>query len=109
VTVDGDLFALAARGGLLRAGVPGSMRNPLLWHGSKEKSLSWGELTHSVRTGQDAFQHIFGHSLFEPLSEHPDKEAVFNETMAARSGSVAQVLSGIPDIARSARLADVGG
>jgi hypothetical protein len=109
VTVDGDLFGLTARGELLRADVPGSMRETLLWHGSKEKSLSWGELAYSVRTGQDAFRHIFGRGMFEHLAEHPDKEAIFNETMAARSRIVAKMLSDIPDIARSARVADVGG
>jgi hypothetical protein len=85
------------------------MRNPLLWHGSGETSLPWGKLDESVRTGQDAFQHIFGRSLFEHLPEHPDKEAIFNETMAAGSSSIAHVLSDIPEIAGSARLADVGG
>lgn len=109
VMVDGDRYALTTRGELLRADVPGSMRNALLWYGFDEKSRSWGKLDDSVRTGRGAFRHIFGRGLFEHLSEHPDKEAIFNETMAANSSSVAQVLSGIPAIAGSVRLADVGG
>jgi len=109
VRADGVRFALTTRGELLRADVPGSMRNSLLWYGSGEKSLSWGKLDDSVRTGQDAFRHVFGRGFFEHLSEHPDKEAIFNGTMAANSGSIAHVLSSIPEIAGSARLADVGG
>jgi hypothetical protein len=40
VRVDGVRFGLTVRGELLRADVPGSMRNLLLWYGSGEKSSS---------------------------------------------------------------------
>jgi orsellinic acid C2-O-methyltransferase len=109
MTLENDLFALTAGGELLRADVPGSVRNMVLWYGGEEKWSSWGALDYSVRTGHDSFQHIFGQSFFERLSTNPAQEAIFNETMAGISRSVAQALSTYPALAEHTRMADVGG
>jgi hypothetical protein len=109
VTLDGELFALTARGQFLRTGVPGSMRNPILWQGSDEQWLVWRDLAYSVRTGMNAFPRAFGCGLYEHLSMHPDKEAIFNEAMAANSRAVADVLPRVPGVAEHARVIDVGG
>lgn len=109
VTMKEQLFALTPGGELLRTGVPGSVRNMVLWCGSEDKWLSWGSLDYSVCTGQDAFHHLFGQSAFERLSTHPEKEAIFNETMAEIGRGVAKALGAHSELAGRIRIVDVGG
>ena len=47
-------FELTAMGQALRADVPGSLRPMVLFIGSPEHWAEWGELLHSVQTGQPA-------------------------------------------------------
>src|ERR1700722_4364314 len=40
-----------------------------------------GELAESVRTGEAAFDRVFGQNFFAYLAEHPQEAAVFNRVM----------------------------
>ncbi|MFC1851277.1 methyltransferase dimerization domain-containing protein, partial [candidate division CSSED10-310 bacterium] len=40
--------------------------------------LSWGQLLHSIKTGQAAFPEIFGQSAWEYRSQHPEVGAIFD-------------------------------
>lgn len=53
---------------------------------------SFGSLTHSVRTGENAFEHALGLPPFDYLNEHPDQARVFHGAMAAGSSW----FSGVP-------------
>jgi hypothetical protein len=108
VRLDGDLFVLTAVGELLRADVPGSVRNMILLYGDVEKRRPWGELSNSVRTGRNAIWEIYGQDYFDRLSAHPEQAGIFNDTMAEISRSVAQALRTL-DVAWHGRIADVGG
>src|SRR5262249_50094447 len=55
-------FALTPIGDHLRAGVPGSMRAAALLFGGITQR-AWGDLLHSVKTGEPAFRRVFGHSI----------------------------------------------
>ncbi len=46
---------------------------------------SFGSLAHSVRTGENAFEHALGLPPFDYLNEHPDQAGVFHGAMAAGS------------------------
>ncbi|GAA4638726.1 hypothetical protein GCM10023196_097610 [Actinoallomurus vinaceus] len=46
---------------------------------------SFGSLSHSVRSGQNAFEHAFGLPPFEYLNQHPDQARIFHGAMAAGS------------------------
>src|SRR5262245_9110368 len=52
-------FGLTPLGEYLQTGVPGSVRALTINHGER-LYRPWGELLHSVRTGEIAFNHIFG-------------------------------------------------
>lgn len=43
----------------------------------------WGELLHSVTSGQSAATRVFGKSLYDHLAEHPEARALFDRTMAS--------------------------
>ena len=109
LAVEGKLFQLTSAGQLLRAGTSGSLRNTILLYGSEDKWRSWGALDYSVRTGQDAYQYLFGQSYFERLSGQPEQQAIFNSTMAGLSRAVSQAVREHPEIARCRRMVDVGG
>ena len=45
---------------LLRGDVAGSLRSMLLMYGSEVWRVPWGEMIHSIRTGETAFSRIHG-------------------------------------------------
>jgi hypothetical protein len=102
-------FALTALGGQLRAGVPGSLRNVALMFGGERAWSSWGDLLHSIRTGQSATQHVYGMSSFEYLAAHPEQAAIFNEAMAEITRGIAQAVVAACDFSAFRRIADLGG
>ena len=67
----------------------------------------YGHLIHSVRTGQTAFEHLFGMGLFEYLGEHPEEAQLFDESMTGFS-QLGEVVDAY-DFAGISRIVDVGG
>ncbi len=55
--------------------------------GETESWRSWGEVMHSVRTGEPAFDKVFGASQFDYLAAHPDGARSFDAAMAERSSA----------------------
>jgi hypothetical protein len=70
---------------------------------------AWGDLLGSVRTGQTAFDHLYGKSIFDYLSERPDQAPVFDAAMTAIHGRETQATLDAYDFSGVATLADVGG
>ena len=75
-------------------------------------SFMWrplGELAESVRTGQAAFDHVFGQGIFSYLAEQPEEAAVFNRVMTQEMLWTTPALLKAYDFSRFQRLVDVGG
>ena len=81
-------FALTPVGACLRSGVPGSMRAAALLFGGITQQ-AWGDLLHSVKTGEPAFRYVFGMESLEYLARHPDEAANFDEAMAGFTKHIA--------------------
>ncbi|WP_331741814.1 methyltransferase [Streptomyces sp. NBC_01006] len=79
-----DGFRLTELGALLRSEAPGSMRPLALMYGGPFYR-SFGELDHAVRTGQPAFDHLFGENHFDHFARDPELAALFDRSMAASS------------------------
>lgn len=80
-------FALTPVGALLRSDVGGSLRPTALMEGSPWMRAAWGELSHSVKTGEPAADHALGQSVYDYLRERPEQEQVFNSAgLLADSG-----------------------
>ncbi|MFE2721606.1 methyltransferase [Kitasatospora sp. NPDC059327] len=77
-----DGFRLTGTGELLRADAPGSMRPLALMYGGPFYR-SFGELGHTVRTGQAAFDHLFGENHFDHFARDPELAELFDRSMAA--------------------------
>lgn len=94
---------------VLRTNHPQSQRDgamfltaPFLWR-------PLGELAESVRTGEPAFERVFGQSFFEYLAGHPDDAALFNRVMTHGVAFTSPALLKAYDFSRFERLVDVGG
>jgi SAM-dependent methyltransferase len=107
--VEDGWFALASLGGqLLRNDVPGSLRHLAMMFGS-EHWRCWGDLPHSVRTGQTAMQHIHDMGIFEFLATHPEEATIFNQAMADMTRQIARALVAAYDFSQFKIIVDVGG
>lgn len=105
---DGDgRFRTTPAAALLRRGAPGSMRAFALWSGGVSYQV-FGALEHSVRTGEPAFERLFGAEFFDYLAAHPDDGAVFDEMMAGNTAGVAPLVAA-RDFGAARTVVDVGG
>ena len=102
-------FRLTPMAEYLRTGVPGSMRGIADYCGSDWSWRAWGNLLDSIRTGETAFDRVFGEPCFDYLAKHPEDSAVFNEGMTGFSTSVAPAVAAAYDFSRLGTVVDVGG
>ena len=95
---------------MLRADMPGGLRDFALFQGASWHWNTWGGLLDSVRTGRPAISHVNGASdCFEYLALDPDAARVFD---AAMNGYALQAHAAVVDAISfsTARLiVDVGG
>ncbi len=101
-------FALTPLAALLRTGTPGSMRALAIMY-AEEQYRAWGDLLHSVRTGQPAFEQQFGTSYFAYLAQHPQAGQVFNEAMTGWTTQLVGAVIDTYDFSPFTTIVDVGG
>jgi hypothetical protein len=101
-------FELDDAGDALLADAPGRLRDITINFG-EEMYRCFGELLHTVRTGQTAFEHIYGQQLFDYYAEHPEAEASGSARMLARSLPVARELAATDLLSGVGTVVDVGG
>lgn len=104
-----DGFALTDLGHTLRADMPGSIRDWALFLAGEWMWSSWGGLITSVRTGEPAFDRLFGMSNFEYWEHDAEAGAIHDAyfTTTSRSRDAA-VLSAF-DFSRFGTVVDVAG
>ncbi|MFA7438311.1 MAG: methyltransferase [Castellaniella sp.] len=105
---DDGRFQLTEVGRILRADHPESMRDRILYLGAIHYPAS-ASAYHSLKTGQPAFDHVFGLDYFSYLSQHSDLSRYFNGLM---QDSVHRRISGIRktyDFSRFEHIVDIGG
>ena len=59
------IFSLARLGALLRSDTANSLRPLALMHDGGGTWQAWGDLLHTLRTGETAFNHVFGMGAFQ--------------------------------------------
>ncbi len=100
-------FSLTPLGELLRNDGVESMRYAAIYAG-EENYKATGELLHSVRTGETAFDHLYGKGHFDWLGDHPDESSTFNKAMAQSLRRRANPVESY-DFSRKRLVVDVGG
>ena len=101
-------FGLTPLAEYLQSGVPGSMRAFALLQ-SELQYRAYGEVLHSVKTGETAFNLVCGQELFPYLTQHPTAATVFDEAMTGYTTQVAAAVAAAYDFSQFGTLVDVGG
>ena len=94
---------------LLRADVPGSLRDLVLLFGDETSWRSWEGILHAVRTGESPFEHLYGEKFFDYLQDHPDTAAMFDRAMASASTTTNAAVIEAFDFSGLGTLVDVAG
>src|SRR5882672_8213576 len=101
-------FELTPMGALLRSDAPNSLRSwAIVW--GKLQWPVWGNLLHSVRTGESARKLVKGTEGYEHLARDADAAAVFNRAMTEITRLVASEVARVYDFSGARRIVDVGG
>lgn len=105
---DGTFEATPLSAGLRSANV-GGLRPIALFAMSAISRLPYSEIMHSVRTGQPAFDRVFGMSFYEYLASNRDEGKMFEEFMTHWSQRLADQFTDRIGVERFHRIADIGG
>jgi hypothetical protein len=101
-------FALTPLAELLGSDHPQSLRQFARMLGD-EHYLGWADLLHSVQTGDNAFRHRYGCSVFEWYAQNPRRGAIFDRAMGDFSRSETEAVLAAYDFSAIGHLVDVGG
>src|SRR5512145_2922027 len=74
-------FAQTPLSETLRSDTPGSLRAMAIAELGQEHFPAWGNLMHSVKTGEIAFDNLFKQSAWEYYAQNPADASNFNKSM----------------------------
>ncbi len=92
----------------LRSDIPGSMRDSILLGGG-EYYHAWGNLLHSLETGENGFEQEYGMPVFDYYSQNAESGEVFDRAMKNISGAIKPAIVNGYDFSGITKLVDVGG
>lgn len=101
-------FALAPMGFLLRADAQPSVRSWAIWWG-KYQWPEWGNLRHSVQTGESARALLNGRNSYDFVAADPQAAEVFNRAMSELTHLAATEVARGYDFSAATRVVDIGG
>ncbi|MDA5285931.1 methyltransferase [Streptomyces sp. Isolate_45] len=104
-----DTFSVTPAGALLGTGHPASLASFVRMFTDPAIVRAWEHLDSSVRTGEIAFDSVFGTDFFSHLARHPALSTDFNAAMSQVASETAAVLPRAYDFSRFASVTDVGG
>jgi hypothetical protein len=102
-------FALTELGAELRSDHPRSLAGWAAFIGTPSYWRAWGDLLHSVQTGENAFRHVHGTDPWTYRMRHQDLSADFDRAMASLSRRAADAVLAVFDFSRFKSIIDIGG
>jgi hypothetical protein len=106
---DGDRFALTPLSETLVTDAPGSLRWFAVSELGQEHYPAWGNLMHSVKTGEIAFDNFFGMDVWKYFAHNPEEAAVFNDSMSGVTAATNEAIMSLYDFSGFRKVVDVGG
>jgi DNA-binding PadR family transcriptional regulator len=107
---DDRQFELTELGHLVRNDVPGSLAGWVMLVGRPYHWEAWGDLLHSVQTGQTAFDARHdGESVWAWREQRPEESRIFDRAMSSIAATVARGLADRYDFDGCSVVADLGG
>ena len=104
-----DRFGLTPLSETLVTDAPGSVRWFIISELGQEHYPAWGNLMHSVKTGEIAFDSFFGMDIWKYFAQNPEDAAVFNDSMSGMTAAVNEAITSLYDFSRFNKVVDVGG
>jgi len=104
-----ERFALTPLSETLISGVPGSVRAFIISELGQEHYPAWGNLMHSVKTGEIAFDNAFGKDIWKYFTENPEDAAVFNDSMSGMTAAANEAILSVYDFSQFGKVIDIGG
>lgn len=102
-------FSLTPLGETLRSDVPFSLRALATSELGEVHYPSWGGLLHTVKTGERAFDHVFGTDCWDYFGKHPEYAQIFNQSMTEVTRVVEPAVTRAYDFSGFDRIVDLGG
>ena len=102
-------FALTPVGGLLKTGVPGSLRYMAMMFGEEFSTRAYEHIAECLRSGGDGVTEAYGKPIWEVLAERPEQCETFQQAMTNSTSVAADAIVEAYDFSGIERLADVGG
>jgi orsellinic acid C2-O-methyltransferase len=87
---------------------PGTLRGMALML-PNETYEAFGSLMHTLRTGQPAFEHVFGMTHWEQLALEPERSVIFNAAMQSITEGIQESVVAAYDFGALRSIVDVGG
>lgn len=103
------VFASTPLSDLMRADVPGSLRDMILWIGNSFHFKVWSDMAYSVETGKPAVEHVYGKPCFDAIFGDPEIAYDFNSAMTCFSQQIAPAVLEVYDFSGIGTLMDVAG
>lgn len=102
-------FTLTPVAETLRTDAPGSLRAFATVELGEEHYPAWGELLHSVKTGEIAFDRAFGMPVWEFFEQNPENAKTFNDAMTGMTLAVNDAVLSCYDFSSISKIVDIGG
>lgn len=102
-------FALTPLSQTLVTNAPGSLRWFVTSELGQEHYPAWGNLMHSVKTGEIAFDDFFGMDIWQYFKKNPEDGALFNDSMSGVTAAANEAILSVYDFSQFKKLIDIGG
>lgn len=102
-------FSLTPMGETLRTDVVGSLRPLAICMGGQCNWQAWGDILYSIKTGESAFEHVFGTGFFQHLDRHPENAKMFVAALNCCATLYNEAIVAAYDFSRFEKIVDVGG
>src|SRR5262249_33193152 len=106
---DNKEFSLTQLGLCLTRDAPHSTRNYARWIGTPGQWRSWGNLLHSITSGECSVRCTYGIDAWTYRMQHPEERAVVDSAMTSSSHLEAQAILEAYNFSQFACVVDVGG
>lgn len=94
---------------LLRSDNPESMRHAIHMICDREHWNAHGNMFHTVKTGEPAFDHTFGMPVFPYYMQNPEPAKIFDDAMTSFSSIIGNAVATTYDFSEAETIADIGG
>ena len=106
---EGGGFAQTPVSETLVTDAPASLRWFAVSELGQEHYPAWGNLMHSVKTGEIAFDDFFGMDVWKYFQQNPEDAEIFNNSMSGVTAAVNEAILSLYDFSGFTKIVDVGG